>query len=179
MKKLFKPLLVLFGITLIIGFFSCDELENLFINLAVKEEITASGDGPISESSFFCLSNFDEINDNIDRIQEIKYVAAAYRTLSATSGLTGDLVASLFSDDGTQIFSITIPNVQVEGFIDNPFELVLTQAEIDLFNSYLADYQNKDCYTATLSVVNITAGSGPPYMLTGIIEVVVEIKTKV
>lgn len=179
MKKLFKPLLVLFGITLIIGFFSCDELENFFINLAIKQEITTSGGGPISESSFFCLSGFEEVNDNIDRIQEIKYVAAAYRTISATAGLTGDIIASLVSDDGTEIFTITIPNVQIESFIDNPFEIVLTQAQIDLFNSYLADYQNKDCYTTTLSVVNITAGAGPPYTLTGVIEFVVEIKAKV
>jgi len=179
MKKLVKPLLVIFGITLVFGISGCDELENLFINLKVSQEITASGDDPISEVGIFCLSDFDEINDNIDKIQEIKYIAAAYRTISSTAGLTGDIFASLVSDDGTTIFSINIPNVQVENFIDNPFEIVLTQEEIDLFNSYLADYQNKNCYTVTLGVTNITAGSGPPYTLTGVVEFVVEIKTKV
>ncbi|GBD88805.1 hypothetical protein BMS3Abin03_02747 [bacterium BMS3Abin03] len=145
----------------------------------MKQEITASGNGPISETESFCLSDFNEINDNIDRIQEIKYVAAAYRTLESTPGLKGDILASLVAADGTEIFSITIPNVQVEDYIDNPFEIVLTQAQIDLFNSYLTDYQNHDCYTATLSVVNITAGDGPPYSLTGVVEIVVEIKTSV
>ncbi|MCH8032605.1 MAG: hypothetical protein IH950_02460 [Bacteroidetes bacterium] len=179
MNKIYKQLLLFIGIIITIGILSCDELENLFINLKISQEITASGDGPISATDFFCLSDFDEIQDNIDNIQEIIYVAAAYRTLSSTPGLTGDIFASLVSDDGTTMFSVTIPGVMVEDFIDNPFEIVLTQAQIDLFNAYLADYQNKDCYTTTLSVTNISAGSGPPYSLTGVVEIVVEIKTKI
>ncbi len=179
MNKIYKQLLLFIGIIFTVGILSCDELENLFINLKISQEITASGSGPISEIDFFCFSDFDEINDNFDSIQEIKYVAAAYRTVSSTAGLTGDVFASLVSDDGTTIFSFTIAGVQVEDFIDNPLEIELTQAEIDLFNSYLADYKNKDCYTTTLGVTNISAGSGPPYSLTGIVEFVVEIKTKI
>jgi hypothetical protein len=179
MNRIYKQLLLFIGIIITVGILSCDELENLFINLKISQEMTATGDGPISETGFFCLSDFDEVDDNDDKILEIKYVAAAYRTLSSTPGLTGDIFASLVSDDGTTIFSITIPGVMVEDFIDNPFEIVLTQAQIDLFNSYLADYKNKDCYTTTLSVINITAGAGPPYSLTGVVEIVVEIKTKI
>ncbi len=179
MNKIYKQLLLFIGIIITIGILSCDELENLFINLKISQEITASGDVPISATDFLCLSDFDGIQDNIDNIQEIIYVAAAYRTLSSTPGLTGDIFASLVSDDGTTMFSVTIPGVMVEDFIDNPFEIVLTQEQIDLFNSYLADYQNKDCYTTTLSVTNISAGSGPPYSLTGVVEIVVEIKTKI
>lgn len=180
MNKIFKQLLLFIGIIITVGILSCDELENLFINLKISQEITVSGDDPISESDSFCLSEFDEIKDNLGDIEEIKYVAAAYRTISSTPGLTGDIFASLVSDDdGITIFSFTILDVQVEDFIENPFEIVLTQAEIDLFNAYLADYENKDCYTTTLEVTNISAGSGPPYSLTGVVEFVVEIEAKI
>lgn len=179
MNIIFKQLFLFAGIIITVGILSCDELENLFINLKISQEVTASGDDPISSIASFCLDDFDEIDDNFEDIEEINYVAAAYRTISSTPGLTGDISASIVSDDdGVTIFSFTILDVQVEDFIENPFEIVLTQEEINLFNSYMADYKNKNCYTTTLSVTNISAGSGPPYTLTGIVEIVIEIEAK-
>ena len=182
MNKIFKQLLLFIGIIITIGILSCDEivnLENLFINLKISQEITGTGIDLLDTTATFCLSEFDEINDYKDDIEKIKYVAAAFRTDSSTPGLTGDIFASIVSDDdGVTIFSFTILDAQVEDYIENPYELDLTQEQIDLFNAYLADYENKDCYTTTLSVTNLSGGDGPPYTLTGIVEVVLEIEAK-
>lgn len=182
MNKIFKQLLLFIGIIITIGILSCDEivnLENLFINLKISQEITGTGIDLLDTTATFCLSEFDELNDYKDDIEKIKYVAAAFRTDSSTPGLTGDIFASIVSDDdGVTIFSFTILDAQVEDYIENPYELDLTQEQIDLFNAYLADYANKDCYTTTLSVTNISAEDGPPYTLTGIVEIVLEIEAK-
>jgi len=177
MNKIFKQLLLFTGIIITVGILSCDELENLFINAKISQEITGTGVDPLDTTAAFCLSAFDEISDYEDEIESIRYVAAAFRTSSSTPGLEGDIFASIVSDyDGVTIFSFTILDAHIEDYIESPYELQLTQAEIDLFNSYLADYATKDCYTATLSVSGISAGSGPPYTLTGIIEIVLEIE---
>ena len=50
MKKIYKPVLIFCTAFLFLGMNSCDILEQLFVNLAMKETITASGNGPdISE----------------------------------------------------------------------------------------------------------------------------------
>ena len=179
MKNIFKLILLLFVFTLGFGIMGCDELENLFLNLPIEQEFAETGAGPIADTTSFCLSDYSEFNENIDNIEEITYVAAAYRTISSTPGLTGDIVASLYAADGTVLFSFTIPNVNVEDFIDNPVEIELTAAEIALLNSYLAQYQTADCYTSILEVINITAGDGPPYGIIGIVELVVELKVTI
>jgi hypothetical protein len=177
MNNIFKQLLLFAGIIITVGMLSCDELENLFINAKISQEITGTGVDPLDTTATFCLSDFDEISDYEDDIEAITYVVAAFRTISSTPGLTGDIFVSIVSDDdGVTIFSFTILDAHIEDYIESPYELELTQAEIDLFNSYLADYATKDCYTATLSVTNITAESGPPYTLTAIIEIVLEIE---
>jgi hypothetical protein len=158
---------------------SCDQFQNLFLNLPLKTEITASGNGPnIFEVKSFCLSDYDSFNDNIDDVKAIRYVAAAYLTITSSPGLQGTgITATLYRGDGvTALFSVTLPTAVAADYIDNPFEIVLTEAQIDLLNSYLADYKNNDCFVARLTVANVTDNDGPPFSITGQVEIVVELE---
>ncbi len=53
----------------------------------------------------FCLSDFDDYNDNKDNLEEIRYISSAYLTVFATEGLGGDsLTLTLYQADGTTLF---------------------------------------------------------------------------
>ncbi len=175
-KSIFSLLVLLF---FLIGT-SCSQFENLFLNLPIKKKITASGGGPtVVERELFCLSDYDAYNDNKDDIKSIKYVSAAYITISASPGLQGSsLSASVFRSDGvTPIFSITLPNPVAANYIKNAYKLELTQTQIAAFNASLADYKNEDCFVAELRISNVTGTGNPPYTITGQIEIVVELET--
>lgn len=181
MKKLFKSLFAFLVILISFASISCDQFENIFLNLPIKQEITASGNGPdISETKAFCLSDYDSYNDNIDDVEAIKYVAAAYFTITSTADLQGTgITATLYKGDGiTPLFSVTLPTAVASDYINNPLEIELTQQQIDLLNDYLADYQNNDCFVAELYVANVSGTAGPPYSITGQVELVVELKLK-
>jgi len=181
MKILFKSFFVVLVIAIGFGSISCDQFENLFLNLPIKKEITASGNGPnIFETEAFCLSDYDSYNDNIDDVEAIKYVAAAYFTITSTAGLQGTgIIATLYKGDGvTPLFTITLPTAIASDYINNPLKIELTNTEIALVNEYLADYQNNDCFVAELYVANVSGTSGPPYSITGQFELVVELKLK-
>jgi hypothetical protein len=179
MKKLYASLLLLFIIVAALTEQGCDILNNLFLNQALKQPIKTSGDtNPIYNSETFCLSKYDAIDDNIDNIIAITYVSAAYFTesyLPSDLGAT-DIKVTLKAEDGTVIFVASIPNASASNYVKNPYEIELSANEIALFNQYLADYENSDCYTAELSL-NAT-GSSTPYSLTGRIEIVVQMEIK-
>jgi hypothetical protein len=57
----------------------------------------------------------------------------------------------------------------------------LTGDEIDLLNGYLADYKDPAksdliCFTATITMDNVTAPGGSPYTLPGEVELLVELE---
>jgi hypothetical protein len=181
MKNISWVLNIILIIFVGLGGISCDKFENLFLNLPLKKEITASGNGPnIFERETFCLSDYDSFNDNIDDIEEIKYVTSAFFTVSSTSGLQGSqIIATLYEEDGfTPLFSITLPTGVADDYINNPLEIQLTPQQIDVLNAYLAEYQTNDCFVAELSVANVFGSVGPPYSITGQFEIVVEMKLK-
>lgn len=180
MKVISNIVLSFFVLIILISGTSCSQFENLFLNLPIKKKIVASGSGPtVFESELFCLSDYDAYNDNMDDIKAIKYVSAAYVTLSASPGLQGSsLTASLFKSAGiTPIFSIALPNPVAATYINNPYKLELSQAQIAAFNASLANYKNEDCFVAELRITNVSGTGNPPYTLTGQIEIVVELET--
>lgn len=180
MKFILKSILVFLLLFILITSTSCSQFENLFVNLPIKKKITASGNGPtVFETELFCLSDYDAYNDNKDDIKAIKYVSAAYFTVSASAGLQGSsLSASVFRSDGvTPLFSVTLPNPVAANYINNPYKLELTQAQIAAFNASLADYKNEDCFIAELRISNVSGTGEPPYSITGQIEIVVELET--
>lgn len=181
MKIIYKPLFIL--ITFATGFsgISCDQFNNIFLNLPVKTEITASGSGPdIFEQETICFSDYDSFNDNVNDVEAIKYVTAAYFTITSTADLQGTgIMATLYQGDGvTPLFSITLPTAVASDYINNPLKIELTPQQIDFLNTYLADYQTNNCFVAELRVANVTGTSGPPYSITGQFEMVVELKLK-
>ena len=180
LNKLYKLFILIF---LSLSLQSCDILENFFLNLPMKQPITSTGNGPtISESETICLEDYDSYSDNIDEIQSVEYVAALYRTLDTpqlTPGLAGqNIIVTVIDGDGFPIFTRSLPSAVADDYINTPYEIELTQAEITVVNSYLESYKENSnlCFTATLTMNNINAGQGPPYTLTGQVELLVKIE---
>jgi hypothetical protein len=181
MKNIKKILLLLIIIAIGFSGTSCDQFDNIFLNLPIKKEITASGNGPdIFETETICLTDYDSYNDNVDDVEGIKYVNSAYFTITATDGLQGTgIVATLFEGDGiTPLFSVTLPTAVADDYIDNPLEIELTPQQIETLNNYLVDYTTNNCFVAELRVQNVSGTAGPPYSITGQVELVVELKMK-
>jgi hypothetical protein len=181
MKTIFKSLFVILIITVGLINISCDQFENVFLNLPINKEITATGNGPdIFERETICFTDYDSFNDNIDDVEEIKYVTSAFFTITATPGLQGTgIIATLYEGDGiTPLFSFTMPSAVADDYTNKPLKLELNPQQINLLNNYLADYKTNNCFVAELRVANVTGTSGPPYSITGLFEMVVELKLK-
>ena len=186
MKKLYKYIF-LFLVSFIFFFNQgCDILENFFLNLPLKQPITTTGNGPvISETEVVCLAEYDAYQDNIDEIQNVLYVSALYRTLDTpqlTPGLTGSNISVTVVDgNGNLMFTKNLPTANADDYIDEPYVLELTAQEIALLNGYLALYKdetlwNTVCFSSTLTVDNVSGSSGPPFTLTGQVELLLELE---
>lgn len=177
MKKIIKALIPILFLPLILSFSGCDELNKLPLNIPVEFKFNTSGNNStIVDNVSFCLSNTQEYADNQNKINSVKFLTAAYQTTSISSpDLNGDIEITLKKQNGDLLFTTVISNVKPAAFINNPIVLQLTQAQIQLLNSYFALLtNNKDfCFDATLSLINIT-GSVAPYQLSGYVEMVLE-----
>lgn len=182
MKKLYKPILIFCTSFIFLGFNSCDVLEKLFLNLKVSEEFNAVGDESeiLDSLENICLSDYDAFKDNFDKIQTLKYVSAAYYSLEWTpSDLGGNNIrATLYDCDDNIILQQNIPMALASDYFENPYEFILTPDEIAVFNQYLANYQNCDCFSAVLSISPVTPANSPPYTLKGMVEIIIEIEAK-
>jgi hypothetical protein len=173
------PLLILF---LILNS-GCDQFEFINSNLKITEQIQAVGDDNIYEETFFCLTDYDGFNDNIDSIEEMEYVAAAYFTDTASVGLVGQKInASVFRDDTDElIFSVDLPTAIAADYYREPYKIALTPDEVTRMNQYLTEIKanpKNSCFKATLYVESAQDEDGPPFFLTGRIELVVKLKIK-
>jgi len=181
MKKIYKPILIFCASIVFLSLNSCDVLEQLFLNLKLSEDFHATGNGPdISEIIFDCFSNYDSFDDNFDKIKTLKYVTAAYYTLDASpQNLGGNNISATLTDcNGNIILQQSLPTAQASDYVNDPYEFELTQQEIDIFNQYLADYQNCDCFTAVLLVEQVTPANSAPYTLNGVVEIIIEIEAQ-
>lgn len=198
MKKTKKYLLLILITSTIFLNQSCDILENFFLNLPLKQGVTATGSSTtISRSETIYLSDYDAYADNIEKIKNIKYLAALYRTLprgenpfpppdslDLTPGLVGlNIVVTVVDGDGNLVFTRNLPTAAADDYIGAPYKVELTDAEITLMNQYLADYKDpvkRDLlsFTGTVTMNNITAGEGPPYILTGQVELLIELEVE-
>lgn len=182
MKNHYKHILFIALLITAFSSQSCDVLNNLFLNLPLKQEIESSGNGPdISETEFFCMSDYDSYRDNIESIKNILYVSAAYLTLDSSPGLEGTNISATLKDGlGNIIFTRNLPTAKAIDYLNNPYEIVLTETETAVLNDYLAKYKEPGfadlCFSAELLVENVTDDDGPPYYLTGQVELVVEIE---
>ena len=198
MKKIYKylfPCLLVFIIFLNSG---CDILTNFSLNLPLKQGITVTGSNTtIDNSNTVYLSDFDAYSTNLDKIESITYKAALYRTLprgenpfpppdslDLTPGLVGERINVTVTDGNDNlIFSRDLPTAAADDYLTTPYDIDLEPGEIALIEGYLEYYKDPArasdlSFTARITISNISAGAGPPYTLTGEIELLLEIVMK-
>jgi len=197
MKKIYNCFfLILITFTF---FFSsgCDVLEKFFLNLPIKEGITATGTSTtIAESDTVYLRDYDAYSDNIDKIISIKYLDALYRTLprgenpspppdslNLTPGLVGNNIQVTVTDgDGNLLFTRSLPSVAAEDYLTEPYMISLEGSEITLMNNYLEkikDETERDniSFIGTITMSGIPAPPpGSVNVLTGQIELLYELE---
>jgi len=196
MKKYYKIIFLSLLTIIIFSNQGCDILNNFFLNLPLKQGITATGNNTtIFNSKTVHLSDYDAYADNIDNIKNIKYLAALYRTLprgenpfpppdslNLTSGLVGeDIIVKVQDGDGNTVFTRNLPSAAADDYLTTPYKVELTTEEIAQMNDYLANYKDPVkrellSFTGTVTMSNITAGGGPPYTLTGQVEILLELE---
>jgi hypothetical protein len=199
MKITYKYLfLVLITITAFLSQ-SCDILENFFLNLPLKQGVTSTGTGTtVNGSETVYLSDYDAYADNIDEIENVKYLAALYRTLprgenpspppdslDLTQGLVGeDILVTVTDGDGNLVFTRSLPTAAAEDYLETPYEVVLTGDEITLMNQYLADFKDpvkRDLlsFTGTVTMSGVPLPpAGQINVLTGMVEILLELEIK-
>jgi len=199
MKKTYKYLfLILITFTLFLNQ-RCDILENFFLNLPLKQGITATGTNTtISSSETVYLSDYDGYADNIDEIENVTYLAALYRTLprgenpnsppdslDLTPGLVGeDILVTVTDGDGNIVFTRSLPSAVAEDYLETPYEVELSGNEITLMNQYLADFKDpvkRDLlsFTGTITMNGVPAPpAGQVNVLPGMVEILLEIEIK-
>ncbi|HQJ46231.1 MAG TPA: hypothetical protein PK195_06290, partial [Ignavibacteriaceae bacterium] len=90
MKKIYKPLIITLAlISLLLN--SCNPFDDIYLTLAMDSNfnITAAG-SDISIQRNFCLSDFEDYEDNKNHLLEIRYISSAYITINSTQGLQGN-----------------------------------------------------------------------------------------
>jgi hypothetical protein len=199
MKMAYKYIfLVLITITAFLSQ-SCEILENFFLNLPMKQGITATGTNTtISSSETVYLSDYDAYADNIDEIESVTYLAALYRTLprgenqspppdslDLTSGLSGTNIQVTVTDgDGNLVFTRSLPSAEAEDYIDTPYMVELNGDEITLLNQYLADFKDPDkrdllSFTGTITMDGVPPpAAGEINVLPGMVEILLELEIK-
>lgn len=146
----------------------------------MDQQFQLVGVGPnIDQQINFCLTDYDDYNDNIDKIEQIKYMDAAYLTLDASQNLSGDnLILKLYESDGnTLLFEYRLPSFVASDYRNKPLHIQLSQTDKDNLNRYLSDHRRNNCFRAVLSVENVQSDNPLSlFFLNAKIEFVAELK---
>lgn len=161
---------------------ACDPFEDYFINLKMDQEFQLIGVGPnIEQQIDFCLSDYDDYNDNSDKIERIKYMDAAYITLDASENLSADnLILKLYQADGnTLLFEYRLPSFVASDYKNKPLLIQLSQTDKDNLNNYLSNHRINNCFKAILLAENVQSNNPLTFFfLNARIEFVAELKLK-
>lgn len=161
---------------------ACDPFDDYFVNLKMEQQFQLVGSGPnIDQQVDFCLSDYDDYKDNIDKIEQVKYVDAAYLTIDATNNLSADnLVLRLYQSDGnTLLFEYRLSSFVASDYKTNPLHIQLSQSDKDKINNYLSNFDVNNCFKAILIVQNIHSDNPVPfYFLNAKVEFIAELKLK-
>jgi len=178
MKNLKKLFFTGIFILTALAFNSCNPFDELYLTLAMDTEFITTA--PISNvflTSSICLSQFDDYNDNSDKLKVIKYISAAYFTLSSSNGLTGNLRLKLYQGNtNTLLFEFTDSNFNADLYLTKPMKINLTQQDVNNINSYLTNPKVDKCFRAELEVLNANDNDGPPFQLNGKVEFLTELQ---
>lgn len=179
MKRLIKISLTAFASVLLFFSSGCDDFNSLPLNIPITVNFSMDG-GALSSTRNFCLDEYASYTDFQDNIENIQLLRVIYRTFTVTpTDLKGDIRIVVTQDDGTgtvlvnQVISGVIPADYISP--NQPLEFILTQEELQAFNAYLSQLNNL-CFSATISVENISAGD-PPYQLSGAVDILFEAET--
>ncbi len=176
--KYLNKIVLLFLTSSLLFFSGCDELSQLTLNVPLVINFGTSGPNTSTEDTeYFCLSDYTDWEENQDDIESAKFLTASYWTLDATPNLEGNVTVYLYDSNGSVIFTYNLGTITAADYIDEPFELTLTQAQIDVFDGVLSNLSgNNGCFTSKLTVTNITGttNSSGNYVLNGKVEIVLE-----
>jgi hypothetical protein len=180
MKKYILHLfLLLFAAAASFTFLSCDKFDTLPLNIPMSVEIVTQGsDSPIEESETFCLNNDENFQKNREKMKQVTFIEAAWRTKSVSANLVGTIELKLKDANGNQLFSKTLPGANPAAYMspNKPYVLALSANEIGFINAYLEQIFSQGnqnfCFEAT-AAVTVTSGS-TPYLVDGYVDVVFE-----
>lgn len=173
-KIIFYFIFVLAAIPFLSG---CDELESIPINIpisiAIETQHTTST--TTSGTASYCFENSTAYQQYMDDINSLTYVEASWRTDTVVpSDLSGVVTLTLRNSSGGIILTYSLGQITPADYINNPLQLQLTEAQIDLINFFLSN--NDDlCITAEVLVEQMPGGQDQ-YVI-GIIDLLFEAET--
>lgn len=178
MNKLKKITIILIPI-LMLFITSCDDLNNLALNVPVEVPFSVSGsETNLNESVEFSLSQAEAWRENQDDINSAKFLTASYWTLEGTSSnLEGDLTFSLYNNVGSLLFSYDFGRIVASDYVTNALQMQLTDSQIAAFDNYLNNLSNNDAsFRAEVTVSNISGNTNTSgnFVLNGKVEIVLE-----
>jgi hypothetical protein len=171
--------LLLIGSLIVLTFPSCDSVESNFpVNIPIKMELTVSGMSTSANATgTYCLEGTSTYDEYKNKIESIKYVKASYRTVNVTpQGLQGNIKITVKDQAGNVLFNQDILGVVIIDYKNSPYEITLSQNEINTINEYISSL-GSNCFEATLLVDNISGGD-PPYEVKGAIDILFEADVK-
>jgi hypothetical protein len=162
MKRSIKYVIKLLCSLIIFHFTGCilDAFETLTQEIPYTFNINVSGSGTsIVRSAVINLDDNNFYADKQNKIKQIKLVKIAYKTKSVDpSDLQGNVSISAYQSDGTIIFSKNIPGAQPSAYFVNPYQLNLSEAELQAANQYFGELTNKQ-FTVSIKIDNLTSGT--------------------
>lgn len=180
MKKYLTQTLFVAALAVSLSLNGCilDALNTLTQNIPISQEFHInSSQTSYSRSETIDLSNSSTYQSYADKIEQINFVRAEYRTKVDSvipADLSGNITVTLKDNTGKVLFTYPLGQVNPADYINTPYELDLNSTEIEAINTYLSTLTNK-VFTATISITNI---SPTPYTLVGVIDIVFEMKAK-
>jgi hypothetical protein len=176
-NKIFLPAIII--ITTLFTY-SCDPFDDIYLTLAMELQFDTSGNSSeIFLPASICLSDFEDYDDNQDKLDEILYISSMYLTLNATTGLQGDNLRLTFyqADHSTVLFQYIQSHFVAGEYISNPLEIILTEQEKVKVNNYLKNPQVDKCFYATLEISNVSSAS-QNYILNSKMQFLTQLKVK-
>ncbi len=154
-----------------------DALNSLTQNIPITQEFNISSAlTSYSQSETIDLSNSSTYQRYSDKIQNISFLTAEFRTKSVSpSDLSGNVNITLKDNNGNLLFTYPLGQIKPSDYVNTPYQLQLNSTQIGLINDYLSTLSNK-VFVATISITNISS-SQLTYNLDATIDIVFSMKT--
>jgi len=181
MEKYLIFYLLSFTLASMLSFQGCilDAFNSLTENISLTKEFDISSSfTTYSKTDLIDLSNSTTYQRYQDKIQNISFLRAEFRTLNVSpSDMQSSVTINLQDNNGNLLFSYPLGSIKPADYQNTPYELQLNSTQIGLINSYLSTLSNKT-FQATISINNITWTTFPAsYNLKAVIDIVSSMKT--